>query len=123
MPVKSTTVYLDAYDTQHPEDDPSQRLPPAYLYWRDTCYVEPARSRGRWGSGRRVVAFQDLVVAHGKDNAHINRSLPQAVYGFSKFNIHTKIPNESVAVREEWLGFGSAGDGFYRMTNYVDWWV
>ena len=92
-------------------------MPPAYLYWHDVCFVDPVN---RWNSARRVVGFLgDLSPTH-KDKERINRSLPQAVYGFDRFNIHVH-STDTIATMEEWFGFGSPGDGFYAMTNYTDW--
>nr|CUU99379.1 hypothetical transcript [Hymenolepis microstoma] len=110
----STLVQLDKRDP--PEPTPPNASP-AYLFWRDICFVDP---KDRWHSGRRVVAFQsDLHHAH-KENEHINRSLPQVIYGAKRFNIHLH-NNDTIAVMEEWLGFGSSSDGFYAKTNYTDW--
>ncbi|VDD79392.1 unnamed protein product [Mesocestoides corti] len=111
----ATAVSLNKRDVPLPGDKTD--MPPAYLFWRDVCFVE---REDLWKAGRRVSAFQSTVSRHHKDTAHINRSLPQAVFGFKRFNIHVQ-SNKTVGVMEEWFGFGSPGDGFYAKTNYTEW--
>ncbi|VDM16777.1 unnamed protein product [Hydatigera taeniaeformis] len=111
----STVVLLNKREP--PEAGDEVDMPPAYVFWRDVCFVDPVN---RWSAGRRVVSFQSNPKRHNKPNRHINRSLPQAVFGFKRFNIHLH-DNDTVAAVSEWLGFGSPGDGFFAKTNYTDW--
>ncbi|VDN97668.1 unnamed protein product [Rodentolepis nana] len=110
----STSIQLDKRDPPEPKPPNAS---PAYLFWRDVCFVD---AEDRWHSGRRVVAFQSVLPHTHKENQHVNRSLPQIIYGAKRFNIHLR-NNDTVAVMEEWFGFGSPLDGFYAKTNYTDW--
>ncbi|KAM3181025.1 hypothetical protein ACTXT7_015158 [Hymenolepis weldensis] len=110
----STSVQFDRRDPSEPKPPTAS---PAYLFWRGVCFVD---SKDRWYSGRRVAAFQSNPLHTHKENERINRSLPQVIYGAKRFNIHIH-NNDTVAVMEEWFGFGSPLDGFYAKTNYTDW--
>lgn len=105
------------FDKRDPPQPETMNTPPAYLYWRDVCFVDPV---DRWNSGRHVISFQSNPPHGHKDNERINRSLPQILYGSNRFNIHIH-DNKTIATMEEWFGFGSPSDGFYAKTNYTDW--
>ncbi|CUT99133.1 hypothetical protein [Echinococcus multilocularis] len=111
----STVVLLNKREPPQAGDEVD--MLPAYVFWRDVCFVDPV---DRWSAGRHVVAFQSSPTRDSKTNRHINRSLPQALFGFKRFNIHVH-SNDTAATMSEWFGFGSAGDGFFVKTNYTDW--
>ncbi|KAL5106380.1 hypothetical protein TcWFU_008413 [Taenia crassiceps] len=111
----STAVLLNKREPPQAGDEVN--MPPAYVFWRDVCFVDPV---DRWSAGRHVVGFQSHPRRQNKPNRHINRSIPMAVFGSRRFNIHVH-SNDTAATMSMWLGFGSPGDGFFAKTNYTDW--
>uniref|UniRef100_A0A0X3PBG2 Lysosomal protein NCU-G1-A n=3 Tax=Schistocephalus solidus TaxID=70667 RepID=A0A0X3PBG2_SCHSO len=111
---KSAVLYLGR---REPELPPNVTYPPAYLYWKSVCYVQP---QARPMSARRVTSFRATKMTHSDKDKEFRISIPRALFG-ELFNPNQPEHSSFIAIRHHLLSFGTPYDGFYAKTGHMEW--
>ncbi|BHF75323.1 hypothetical protein SprV_0501841900 [Sparganum proliferum] len=111
---KSAVLYLGRREPQPP---PDVTYPPAYLYWKSVCYVEP---QARPTSARRVTSFRATKATKSDRDKEFRISVPRALFG-DLFNPNQPEHSPFLAIRHQLISFGTPFDGFYAKTGHLEW--
>ncbi|VDL95130.1 unnamed protein product [Schistocephalus solidus] len=109
----SAVLYLGR---REPELPPNVTYPPAYLYWKSVCYVQP---QARPMSARRVTSFRATKMTHSDKDKEFRISIPRALFG-ELFNPNQPEHSSFIAIRHHLLSFGTPYDGFYAKTGHME---
>ncbi|VDN20140.1 unnamed protein product [Dibothriocephalus latus] len=102
---------------REPEPPASVTYPPAYLYWKSVCYVEP---QARPTTARRVTSFRATSLTKSDKDKEFRISVPRALFG-NLFNPNQPEQSPFIAIRHHLLSFGTPFDGFYAKTGHLEW--
>lgn len=82
----------------------------SYITWKSVCYVN--ESSAELKTSRAVTVSSQSLIDKSTQKLIMKRSFVPFIFGLD-------LP----AIREVNISFGDSGDGFYKASKYIHWWV